>query len=80
MPDQPLADDPEPFEVSMEDFEPTECQKEMLLAVDVRIKMLVYPESIQARVESQRKVRSRRQSRWAAKLQGHFLYIFSLSG
>ena len=73
MPDQPQEDAPEPFEVSMEDFELTERLKQMLLPVEARIKMLVYPKSIQARVESQRKMRSRRQRRWAAKLQGHFL-------
>ena len=73
LPDQPQEDDPEPFEISMKDLELSERQKVMLLPVDERIKMLVYPKSIQARALSQNKMRNKRKSRWAAKLQGHFL-------
>ena len=57
MPDQPQEDDPEPLEISMEDLELSERQKDMLLPTEARIKMLVYLKSIQARVESQRQMR-----------------------
>lgn len=68
-------DDLEPLEISIQDLELTDRQKLMLQPVETRIKQLVYPASIRARVASQNRKRLRRKSRWASKLSGHLLEI-----
>ena len=77
LPEQ-AADEAEPmiFEVdaSFKDLELTQAQKLMLLPVEMRIKELMYPKSIENRIKALAKKTSvHRKNKRAAKLGGHVL-------
>jgi hypothetical protein len=74
--DMPAEPGPDDVVLELDDFETlelTDHQKVMLLPVDTRIQNIVYPASIQARVQAISKHGKNKKSQWNAKFKGHFM-------
>ena len=73
--DLPVAPEAGELVLDLDDFNDLELsdhQKVMLLPVDTRVNQIVYPASIQARVQSMSLEGLKKKSKWVSKFNGHF--------